>query len=329
MPQRLSRVELEECASDFDRAVELQRDIDRFCSRTEWILPFHLAFLPDRELFLYREGGSFAALAARDHPTIGRYLEPLETMWCFASPLVGPDPLALLDAAVADVSSGATRPPLLLAGIPGSREPGGLLARTVAALDRRYDLRAVDSTLRFVASLEGGLDGWLARRSRSFRRNLRAAQRKGRDAGVGFEHLAPTDEAKLRAAYRRVLAVEATSWKSAEGSGVGEGPMRAFYDDMLPRLARRRGLRLVIATHDGRDVGYLHGALVGDHFRGLQMSSDRSLAHLSLGNLLQAEMLARLCEEGVAGYDLGTRSDYKRRWAEEGLRTLTILAQPR
>lgn len=335
--RRLSLEEFEACAADFDHCVDHQPGVDRFCSRSEWVLPFHRAFLPDRELFVYRgvsdphgseSADTFAAFAAREHPSVGRYLEALETMWCFACPLLGRGSAELLDAAIADASPTSGLVPVVLSGVPMSRDRSGVLAEVVTSLDGRYDLRAVDSTLRFVASLAGGLDGWLSRRSRSFRRNLRAAGKKASAEGVGFEWLRPTTGAELQTAYERVLDIETRSWKSAEGTGVEQGTMRAFYDDMLPRLAARGGLRAVVATIGGRDVGYVHGAVTDDHFRGLQISSDRDRAQLSLGNLLQREMIEGLCEEGVRSYDLGTRSEYKRRWAEEGLRTLTILARP-
>jgi CelD/BcsL family acetyltransferase involved in cellulose biosynthesis len=341
MTERLSLEELETCATDFDHSVELQSGIDRFCSRSEWILPFHRAFLPDRELFVYRggsDGTSFAALAAREDPSVGRYLEALENMWCFACPLIGEDAALLLQAAAQDLAReqqpdhhGA---PLLLSGIPASRNPKSLLARIVRDLGDSHELRAVDATQRFVAALAGGVDGFLSRRSRSFRKSLRRAERQIRDEGLVFHHVEVGTAVAARGIYPRILAIEAKSWKSAQGNGADQGSMALFYRDMLPRVASRGGLRLLIVTHEGspgeaEDVAYLHGALTGDHFRGLQMSFDRRLAHLSLGNLMQLEMLRALCEEGVQSYDLGTRSDYKRRWAEEGLRTLTILARPR
>ena len=96
MDERLDLDEFEAYAGAYDRGVGAQAGVDAFCSRTEWILPFHRAFLPERELHLYRRGGSFVALAAREHPTFGPYLESLENMWCFACPLVGPEGAELL-----------------------------------------------------------------------------------------------------------------------------------------------------------------------------------------------------------------------------------------
>ncbi len=333
--ERLELAAFERCAADFDRAVEADPEIDPFCSRSEWILPFQRAFLPERELFLFRggqDGHSFAALASREHPAVGHYLEAVENMWCFACPLVGANSLALLEAAIHELAPRQTpmHPgvALVLSGVPASRDPKSLLGRIATGLEDRYHLRAVDSTVRFVASLEGGVDGWLSRRSRSFRKSLRAAGRRAEQEGLHFEHLEIADAETAEALYPRILEIESRSWKSASGSGADSGHMRAFYQDMLPRLGARGGLRVLIASREGRDLGYLHGALTGRHFRGLQLSYDQRVDELSVGNLMQLAMIERLCEEGARSYDLGTRSGYKQRWAEEGLRTLTLLARP-
>ena len=97
---------------------------------------------------------------------------------------------------------------------------------------------------------------------------------------------------------------------------------------MEQRLAARGGLRVIVAAIGDHEVGYLHGGVVADHFRGLQMSFDRSLAELSLGNLLQLEMIEALCEEGVRTYDLGSHSPYKERWAETVHATVTLACNP-
>jgi CelD/BcsL family acetyltransferase involved in cellulose biosynthesis len=327
MPDRLTLEELEADAAAFDRSVAATAGIDPFCSRTEWILPFHRAFLAERELHLYREGDAFLALAAREHPAAGVFLEPLENMWCFACPLVGPESPGLLREVASRVEAATgRRPPMVLAGIPLR----GTLARAlIDSLDVRYALRVVDVTLRFVAALEGGFESWLGRRSASFRRNLRSAVRMAEREAVTFEALDVPDARHAAPLYDRILAIEEKSWKSAAGVGVDEGNMLAFYRDMVPRLAARGGLRVVIARQDEEDVGYVYGSVVADHFRGLQMSSDHRLRRLSLGNLLQRAMIERLCAEGIGSYDLGSQSDYKRRWAEEGLKTVTVLCRPK
>jgi CelD/BcsL family acetyltransferase involved in cellulose biosynthesis len=239
-------------------------------------------------------------------------------MWGFASPLVGPDAGSVLRDAAEELG----RPHLLLSGV--GRERAEALARTLRG---HYRLRAVDTTMRFVASLEGGVEGFLARRSRSMRRNLRAAVRRVEAEGVRFEHASPNAEA-LPALYERILAVEARSWKGVEGVGVDSGSMEAFYRGMLPRLAERGALRVAIARHGGEDVGYLTGGVIDGHFRGLQVSYDQRFERAGLGNCLQLEMIRALVTQGVERYDLGTQSAYKQRWAEEGPTTLHVHAQP-
>ena len=57
------------------------------------------------------------------------------------------------------------------------------------------------------------------------------------------------------------------------------------------------------------------------------MSYDAELSHLSLGNLLQLEMISQLCEQGIQSYDLGSNQESKRRFAEEGLQTATLICR--
>ena len=47
-----------------------------------------------------------------------------------------------------------------------------------------------------------------------------------------------------------------------------------FYQRALPRLAARGALRLSFARDGERDVGYVLGGVLGDTYRGLQLSYD-------------------------------------------------------
>ncbi len=324
--QRLTLAELESCRDSFDAMVEADPQLDRYCSRTEWILPFHRAFHSERELYLYRSNQAFVALAANPHAGIGHHLEALECMWGFGCPLVGPGASELLPEILAGWRNRPFGPPAVLTGIPLA---GPLTRGLVGGVRRSHELRIIDLVTRYVASLEGGMDGFLRRRSSAFRRNLRSAQRKLGGFGLRFQRVARVSSRELPDLYRRILRIERLSWKASTGNGADQGCMKAFYQDMLPRLARRDGLRVVFARQDGCDVGYVSGAVIGDHYRGLQFSFDARLSKLSLGNVLQYQMLEWLCEDGFATYDLGSQSQYKRRWAEEGLSTATVLLLPR
>ena len=314
--QRLDRAGIERCAAEWDAAVAADPDVDPFCSRSDWFLSFHDAFHPGCEVLAARDGGAFAALAASRG-----LLEPLEAMWGFTSPMVGPGAGELLFQVIR--ASGA-REPLHLSGL-------ALRSANTRALLRRLApdwALAVHSTLvRFVAQLGG--DGFLARRSAKFRRNARAARRRVAAAGVELEHLAPDGAPAGAAAHARTLAVERRSWKAASGNGVDSGPMREFYRGMLPRLAARGALRVVFARLEGEDVGYLCGGLAGALFRGLQFSFDARLAALGLGNVLQLEAIDALTREGVALYDLGGQSEYKARWGELQVASVAIVGRRR
>jgi len=324
--QRLDREAFEAASGDYDRAVASDLAIDAFCSRSAWILAFLAAFRPAAELRVTREGQAFVALAAVYEPRVGRMLQPLEAMWGFASPLVGERSADLLAETLADDAARGERLPLLLTGIPLARARLEPVLRVLAA---HFALRPLAETVRFQASLAGGFDGWLARRSPGFRRNLRAARRRTRAAGVTFENATPVESAAASAVYARALAVERHSWKTQSGNGVERGPMREFYARMLPRLAARGELRVLLATRDGVDLGYLYGGIAGGLFRGLQFSFRADALGLGLGNALQAEMLERLCAEGISVYDLGSQSEYKRHWAEAGLATTGLFALQR
>ncbi len=319
--QSISRNQLESFVDEWDAAVEQSHCIDAFCSRSAWQLCFHDAFAPERPLYLLREAGAMVLLAERTLEPGLTMLEPLENMWGFTSPLAGDDAAALLADWLCE-----NQRPLLLQGLPRHE---GILSPLLEALEGHYGIRVLRPTTRFVASLDGGIDGWQSRRSASFRRNLRAEQRRVARAGIEFDWLEVGTDDDLDALYRRVLSVERRSRKYATGASAASDPMRSFYAALWPRLAAARQLRLLFAQRDGETLGYLHGAVVGRHFRGLQFSFDQQLSGLGLGNALQYEALGVLCREGVRSYDLGSYSDYKGRWAEPGLMTLGLFLQPR
>ena len=84
---------------------------------------------------------------------------------------------------------------------------------------------------------------------------------------------------------------------------------------------------MVFARLDGEDVAMGFGGILGDTFRGLQMSYDDRFRQLSLGNLIQWSLIEHLVTEGLRLYDLGTDIGYKRRWAEPGMETVALVVR--
>ncbi|MEO8552842.1 MAG: GNAT family N-acetyltransferase [Kofleriaceae bacterium] len=310
-------IDLAAVADDFDHEVALTPAIDRFCSSTAWILAAAGALMPPRAAFSFRgENGYFAAMRGV-HPAGFPYVEPVELAWGLAAPLIGRDPVALVEEVVPVL---ANRRDWQLAILSGLTVTGPQRRALDATLPPRWERRRGQPTVRHVASLDGGLDGFLARRSRDFRKALRKAEARAKEAGLEFETVVAT-MADAHALYDRIQAVELASWKSRDNVGISQGPMRAFYGAMLPRLCELGQQRTIFARLAGRDVGYILGAVMAGEYRGLQFSYDDTLGVLDIGNLMQLRQIAELCETGVARYDLGTEMDYKRRWAEEIMET--------
>jgi len=311
-------VDLAAVADDFDREVALTPAIDRFCSSTAWILAAAGALMPPRAAFSFRgQHGYFAAMRGV-HPAGFPYVEPVELAWGLAAPLIGRDPVALVEEVVPVL---ANRRDWQLAIMSGLTVNGPQRRALDATLPARWERRRGQPTVRHVASLEAGMDGFLARRTRDFRKSVRKAERGAVVDGMTFETVRTATAAEANNLYERIQAIELRSWKSRDNVGISQGPMRAFYAAMLPRLAELGQQRTIFARLADRDVGYILGAVMAGEYRGLQFSYDDALARHNIGSLLQLRQIAELCDAGVARYDLGTEMEYKRRWAEDIMET--------
>ena len=198
-------------------------------------------------------------------------------------------------------------------------------ARERAVIDMlgtRYRLAEGAVMVRQVADLSGGIEAYLARRPRTFRRNLRQAQTRADGADLGYDIVSGGGPEVVE----RAREVERRSWKGADASGLLGGDMFAFYRRMAERLAGSGRLRSCFARIGGEDVGYILGAVRGGAYRGLQISYDQRWASLSIGNLLQLRQMQALEAEGIGRYDLGMDLAYKRLWADGEFTTRTVVA---
>lgn len=315
---RVDPIDIAAVADDFDREVVATPAIDRFCSSSAWILAAAGALMPPRAPYSFHSASGYFAAMRGVHAAGFPYIEPVELAWGLAAPLIGRDPDALAADVVATLASRSDWQLAILAGLTAAGPQRRALERV---LPPRWERRLGTPTARHVASLDGGLDGYLSRRSRELRKSLRKSMRTASAAGVTFESVRIASAGGAQALYARIQEVEAVSWKAKDGVGISVGPMRMFYELMLPRLCRNGQQRTVFAQAGGRDVGYILGAVFENEYRGLQFSYDDEHAALGIGGLLQVHQIADLCSEGVARYDLGTEMDYKRRWAEDVMET--------
>ncbi len=317
--QRLSLEEFAEQSQEFDRAVARSPGIDHFCSSSDWILPAASALMPARQPWILTADGHYLPFMRGEQEGGFRYLEPFEHMWGLACPLIGAGTERLIEG----VSKFCEEPKSewALMGLSGIAPESELCVAIVREFADRFRLGLGESISRHIVDLSSGVDAFLSRRSKAFRRSLFRTQRDARAAGISIEDASTQDPSSL---YLRIQAVEQRGWKGREGVGITEGGMHDFYEQMIPRLHRRGALRVLFAKAQGRDVAYILGGLMQRDYRGLQFSFDDDYRKLGLGNLLQLEQITRLCEESMNSYDLGTPMEYKRRWADREHETITL-----
>ena len=310
-------LELDHPGSSWNQAAMQTPQADPFCCRTEWQLSFHEAMAPARELFLREVPGSLIAFAVHQGTHNGSLLVPVESSWLFGCPLLGPDADEILDDALGELDSGSTSEsgtPVVV--ISGLQPRGRLHRRIVARFGARFDFIKTGSDILCGASLDGGLDGFLSRRSGTHRRGLRKQALRAGRAGVTFERHVPRNAEEVAKIYARMLAVEESSWKGVGSCGMTVQPSRDYYDCMLRRLAVSENGRVMFARHADRDIGFIFGGLAGKVYRGQQFSYADEWKNASIGNLLQLEQIRWLCEEGMIRYDMGPLMGYKHHWTE-------------
>lgn len=288
--------------------------LDRYCSSPIWGLPLGKAFQPANALYIYRASRSDSlAIFSERSLAGGRLLLAPDAMWMLGSPLLGSQPVDLFQELLnywrIHPSTEGVRQVL----ISGLYENHPLLKSEILSYVGAWE---TESSQRMVASLDGGVEGFMSRRSKNFRSRLRRMVKAADAAGIEIELMPETAGAEeVEAILRRCFAIEERSWKGLAGRGINEGGMKQFYQEMLPILAARGWLRGVFLTDGGQDVAYLFGGIFDGTFRGLQFSfSDER--QLGLGNVCQYHMILRLVEEGCEFYDLGQAMEYKKRWAE-------------
>ena len=255
----------------------------------------------------------------------GWYLSPLESHSQFGTPLLGPDSGELLIEALTELCGGSEICRMLI-DVPGVC-PESQLFRD---LDTRTDIisiLALDASA--AASLEGGVDGWLARRSANFRKKLRQARQQAKNEGVVFERAQPMGADAATALYERMLDVERRSWKGRLQGGLLE--FMEFYRDLLVFHARRGSATVVVAVKEDLDIGFCFGAQSHGVYRGQQTSYDSEFGHLSLGAQMHAETAEWLSDLGTQIQHFGPlqhMTPYKRNFCEIEIESVAAICSP-
>ncbi|BCS89566.1 hypothetical protein PSDVSF_28080 [Pseudodesulfovibrio sediminis] len=289
-------------------------------------MAFHDAFSPDRRILIVSRSNSLVALAEHVSPQGETYLTPIESHWFFGCPLLGSQAVQLFNGLMDDIARlyAPAFPQIVISGI----RPGGALSqRLIRTFIDRFDIYLHSSGAQCAASLAGGVDGYLSRRSGNHRKKLRKQARKALEQGVSFERVAPASAEEAETTYARMIAVELKSWKGIGKCGMAETPAKEFYDFLLKRLASAQSGRVIFARHDNKDIGFIFGGMAGRIYRGQQFSYDEAWKHYSIGNIMQLEQIRWLCQEKAKRYDMGPlvgpKMAYKNHWTEKEIRLQT------
>lgn len=287
---------------------------DPFSSGPAWQRSYMAAFQQDAPLFVRHDDERLAAFALYHDKGCEPFLAAPDRGWMFGRTLLGPDAEELLLELLADLYDRTSS--VLLTGLDRADVDSMSMLLDLAARTRNRAVAHVSDLTMVQASLEGGHDGYWSRRSAKFRREMHRCRRRASERGITFERCAPRDASAAEDAYRRMLAVDERSWKGREGHGIGGEGSADFYLLLLASLAATGNARAVFARAGDLDVGFAFGGIAGTVYRGQQFSFDEAWSELSIGNLLQDQMIGWLCEQRVERYDMGPEMPYMRRFAE-------------
>jgi hypothetical protein len=319
--ERMERIDLAEllCARfEWDTAVDATDGVDRWSSGSDWAFSTHATWGVGPEIVMRCDAG-FAAFG-RLTMDGAEALVGLDPVWAFASPIVGPNPRDLTRAVCDRLEEEGDWDLVFLTGLVAESP---LDQACIEAFGRRHQLFAGPASARLVADVSD-VERWWSSRGEKFRRNIRRAQRSAEAAGLCIEVVDGYEPDDL---MTRLVGLEALSWKGREESGLLGGQMAEFYRTMMDPLQSSSRLRAAVAVRDGRDVGFILGAVRGGTYRGLQVSFAAGHEELSIGNLLQNHELRRVAREGVVRYDLGMDMPYKHHWASASEETRTIVVR--
>ncbi|MDF1813696.1 MAG: GNAT family N-acetyltransferase [Verrucomicrobiales bacterium] len=309
--RRLSYQEFQEEQSAFGEAVARCGHLARFCSDISWqcaayenLFGFDFGLEKPMQPLVVEQDDNWLVFSERRE----NIYYPFEAAWMFGCPVVGApvESLELLESAAAKFFVNPVG--FVISGILEDSQFHREV-RVLGERSRQFDEFGTTDCLSI--DLSEGVDAFLGRRSRSFRKGIR--QMKPLDS-LEFEDASSDAPETI---FPRILAIQSTSYKAKDGGDIfSHSSYERFYRSLYQRLYEKKCIRTLFARCDGQDVAYIMGGVSGSVYRGFQMSYDNEYRKFALGNRLQLENIQRMCEEGVTHYDLGMHSPYKERWAD-------------
>jgi CelD/BcsL family acetyltransferase involved in cellulose biosynthesis len=171
-----------------------------------------------------------------------------------------------------------------------------------------------DSDCAYLA-IEGTWQQFLAGKSQTFRKNLKAAGRRLRAAGE-VEYRVYDSLPEVLEQLELYRDIEARSWKSDEGVGVGrDEDYFDFYREMAQVFGRRGGFVIRMLRVGDKLVAGTFGLLHDGIFYSLQIAHDRDFSRASPGTYLEGLEMEQCFAQGLREYEfLGGFLNNKSRW---------------
>lgn len=175
----------------------------------------------------------------------------------------------------------------------------------------------------------GDFDDYLARRSGSFRRQLRRLDRRlAREGSIELRQVAC--ESELSGALDVLFDLHFAHWATRGGSSLDSDRIRSFHREFAAAALARGWLRLLVLEADGEPIAAFYGWRLGDRYAFYQSGVAGGWSKFSVGLVLHGRVIERAIAEGAGEYDmlLGGES-YKLRFCEEARDAVTVvLAKP-
>lgn len=196
----------------------------------------------------------------------------------------------------------------------------GQLCRLLCELSRKRRKRfeCVRTPPSFFLTLDSTMNGYLRRRSGSFRNALKRIERKLVSRGR-MDIKTQDDFPDIDEAYAVLLSIEHRSWKQTHGTSISSISRQTVFYRHLCRLAsEKKWLNLGFLCLDDRPIAYNLGLILQDTYYYLKTSYDYSLRTLSPATLLRRNLLEELIERGVKRFDFpGEPYEWERQWTDE------------
>lgn len=185
--------------------------------------------------------------------------------------------------------------------------------------------RTASSRCPYLA-LTGGWQPFLASKSRKFRRNLQAAQRKLQAAGRLEYQSWQGEVERLQGLLEEYATLEGRSWKARAGIGAAQSvEHRRFYLHLASEFGAGGEFVFRCLRMDGRMIAATFGLIYRRRYYSLHIANDAAFSRYSPGTYLESRELEECFDADLDEYDfLGGFLRNKVRWASTVRETVAV-----